>query len=80
MQKAVSKLDKKTMVIFMSGEEDELIHSRNSEKLFKICPCEEKYFKTFEGQHNSMRPSKVMNEVMELIRARINKIDTNMEE
>ena len=30
VRKAVSKLDKKTMVIFMSGEEDELIHSRNS--------------------------------------------------
>ena len=30
VKKAVSKLNKKTMVIFMSGEEDELIHSRNS--------------------------------------------------
>ena len=33
------RLDPKTVVIFMSGDKDLLIHSRNSEKLFNICPC-----------------------------------------
>ena len=49
-------MDPKTVVVFMSGEKDLLISSRNSEKLFNICPCEQKHIKIFEGDHNSKRP------------------------
>jgi hypothetical protein len=48
----------------MSGENDRLVASRNSAKLYNDCPCIEKHLKMFEGDHNSRRPEKILNEVM----------------
>jgi DNA-directed RNA polymerase subunit F len=67
VKEAVKKLDPDTVVVFLSGENDQLINPRNSKKLYDICPCTEKHIKIFDGDHNSKRPEHVMNEVMGII-------------
>lgn len=64
---AVKNLHPKTVVVFMSGDKDTLINARNSAKLYNVCPCEEKYIKIFDGDHNSKRPDEVMKEVMQIV-------------
>jgi hypothetical protein len=44
---AVKNLNSNTVIIFLSGSNDRLVHKRNSEKLYEICPCKEKYIKIF---------------------------------
>lgn len=56
VRESVRKLNKDTTVVFMSGNKDMLINKRNSEKLFDACPCDKKYLKVFDGDHNSKRP------------------------
>ena len=40
VREAVKKLHPKTVIIFLSGDKDQLIHSRISQKLYDICPCQ----------------------------------------
>lgn len=62
MKKAVQKLDKNTTVVFISGLNDDLIISRNSQKLYEICPIpnKQKHLILCDGDHNSRRPEKIM--------------------
>jgi hypothetical protein len=67
VKSAMQKLDSNTIVVFMSGQDDQFIVSRNSVKLYNVCPCKVKYLKIFKGNHNTKRPPEIMKEVMGLI-------------
>ena len=56
IREAVKKLDPNTTIVFMSGDKDKLVAARNSTKMYDVCPCNVKYLKIFDGDHNSKRP------------------------
>lgn len=53
---AVKNIDCNSLVIFMSGDKDTLIHHRNSKKLYDAFPGKNKKIEIFEGTHNTKRP------------------------
>lgn len=56
VKEAVQRIDPSTTLIFMSGDEDKLVNSRNSQKLFDIFTGKHKFIEIFKGNHNSKRP------------------------
>lgn len=55
------------MLIFLSGDEDNLIDKRNSEKMYNLFAGSHKHLEIFKGNHNSKRPPEVLKRVMKII-------------
>lgn len=62
IEKRMANTDKNKSILFMSGDKDEMINKKHSERLFEKFMGDKKLL-IFEGNHNSERTQKTYEEV-----------------
>lgn len=66
LMKAIDKIDPSTLIIFIAGDNDEIVSNSHSSALYKRFKGE-KYYEIFEGGHNSRRPEYLYKRLFSMI-------------
>ena len=67
------------MLIFMSGDADNLIDKAHSQLLYESFEGKSKHIEIFPGSHNSKRPVVVTEKIMRMIGEHVEKLDRRAE-